>query len=762
LSSGVLETPAVAQDSRFEGVRVRRVDVEGLTNIGEGFVRRTIKTREGQPLRGMQVQEDVRALLQTRRFLDVRADVVAEDNEAVVVFRVAEKPEIRSIEIEGNKRFTDDELFKELSYTAGGVLDRYEVNRGRENMLEKYRAAGHYYAEVSLDENALNAEGRVIYRIIEGPRVKVRKIRFEGVRSFPEIQLYFKVRTQTYFPILRTGAFDPEQADRDAVELQAFYRAEGFLDARVGYRLDFDAVDRTSLNVVFVVDEGERYRVDSIALLGVEAFPEERVRAVIQIAPGDVVRDEALQADIKRIEDLYGEIGYVDARVRAPYDFLDQPGVVRLNFDVFEGLRSQIGRITIRGNTITKDEVVRRELRFYPGEDFNTVKTRDARQRLMETGLFNRATITPLADFDGTREALVEVEEGQTVNFIVGVGVSTDNGVGGNFSIENRNFDLFDWPSTWGEFFRGQAFRGAGQRLRFQAEPGTEVSRFRIDFTEPYLMDRPLRLDTSLYLFQRSRESYDEERLGLTASLGKRFESGPLNGWAIEGAIRLEAVEISDIRPLAANDILDAKGNSTLTGLKATIVRDTTDSRILPSKGYRFTVGWEQVGALGGDYSFGRPAVGAAWFKTLSTDVLDRKSILGVRADAAYIVGDAPVFERFYGGGFGSMRAFDFRGISPRAGLFNDRIGGDFIFLTGAEYSFPLYAETLRGVTFLDMGTVEEGLEITEWRAAVGFGLRLNIQFFGPVPFVFDFGWPISKGDDDDTRVFNFSFGASF
>ena len=133
-----------------------------------------------------------------------------------------------------------------------------------------------------------------------------------------------------------------------------------------------------------------------------------------------------------------------------------------------------------------------------------------------------------------------------------------------------------------------------------------------------------------------------------------------------------------------------------------------------------------------------------------------------MRAVAAYIVGDAPVFERFYGGGFGSIRGFDFRGVSPRAGVFNNRVGGDFILLTGAEYSFPLYAKTVRGVTFLDMGTVEEDFGITTWRASVGFGFRVTINFFGPVPFVFDFGWPIAKDDDDDTRVFNFSMGASF
>jgi outer membrane protein insertion porin family len=753
---------ARAQEEAVDGMIIRRVEVRGLEAIGEGFVRRIIKTRAGQTYTRRQVQDDVRELWRTRKFLNVFADTAVEEGEVVVTFRFQERPEILSVEIEGNKRFSDEELFRELAFTAGSVLDMFEINRGLENILRKYKEKGYYYAEVKLDERALAAEARVIYRITEGPRVKVRKILFEGARSFPIPRLRLMVRTQTYWWILRAGAFDEEQADRDALELQTFYRNEGFLDARVGYRLEFDTVSRENLTVVFVIEEGLRYRVEDFRIRGNEAFSDERIRAVMQLEPGDVLRDEALRADVKRIEDLYGGIGYVAARIDTSYDFLEEPGVVRLNVDVTEGVRSRFGRITIRGNTRTKDKVIRRELRFYPGEDYDAVETRRAERRLMDTALFNRATITPLDDVGGFREALVEVEEAETVNFLIGVGVSTDSGVLGSLTIDNRNFDLFDWPRTWGEFFRGQAFRGAGQRLRFQAEPGSELSRFRIDFTEPYLFDKPLRYDFSVYLFQRSRDSYDEQRLGFTTALSKRFETGPLADWAIEGALRVEGVELDNLRPLAARDIRDAKGSSFLTSLKATIVRDTTDSRFFPTEGYRFALGWEQVGALGGDEDFGKPFASFAWYKTTRTDIFDRKSVFATRADVGYIVGDAPVFERFYGGGFGSIRGFDYQGVSPRAGLFNDRVGGKFIVLTGAEYSVPIYAKNIRGVTFIDMGTVEEDFGITSWRVAVGFGLRVHINFFGPVPMVFDFGFPIAKGDLDDTRVFNFSFGASF
>lgn len=758
-------TGVSAQERPADGMVIRRVDVRGLEAISEGFIRRVLKTRVGQNYREAQVQDDVRELLRTRKFLNVIADASIEEGQAVVVFTVQEKPTVRSVEIEGNKRFTEDELFKELAFSAGSVLDRFEVNRGRENIERKYREKGYYYAAVQVDEEMLRLEDRVVYKVTEGPRVKVRKIVFEGVRAFPEPQLRFKLKTQTYFPIFVAGAFDEETADRDALEIQDFYRKEGYLDCRVGYRLDFQDVARTDLHLVFVVDEGLRYQVQEIVVEGNEVFDEERIRSVMQLQPGGFLRDETLQADRKRIEDLYGEIGYVDARIvnmEQPYEFLDEPGVVRLRLRIAEGAQSRFGRITIRGNPRTKDEVVRRELRFYPGEEYNTVKAREAEKRLTETGLFNRATVTPLEDVDGFREALVEVEEAQAINFIIGVGVSTDSGVIGQLSIENRNFDLFDWPRTWGEFFRGQAFRGDGQRLRLSAEPGTEVSRFRIDFTEPYFLDQPVRLDTSVYLFERDRESYDEERIGFLLAFSKRFETGLLRNWAGEIAGRVEGIDINDVRDLAANDIEDVKGNSFLTALKATLAHDTTDSRIVPTKGHRFSMAWEQVGALGGDYDFGRPSLSFAWYKTLQTDALDRKSVLGVRADAAYIVGEAPVFERFYAGGFGSIRGFKFRGITPRAGLFNDKVGGDFILLAGAEYSVPLYADNVRGVAFLDMGTVEKDFGIHSWRAAVGFGLRINLNFFGPVPIVFDFGFPIAEEEEDNNQVFNFSVGASF
>lgn len=755
--------PAVDATPASEGLRIRRVEILGLQATAESFVLRTIKTREGQPFVRADVEQDVRELLRTRKFLNAFADTRVEAGEAIVVFTLQEKPTVRTVELEGNKKFSDADLF-ELTPVAGAPLDRYEINRGRDQIVEKYKEAGYFYVEVGIDEAALEAESRVVYRITEGPRVRVRKILFEGNRAYSNLRLGQYVQSQTYIWIFRTGALDEETANRDAVAIQKFYRDEGYLDARAGYRLDFDPVKREDLNLVFVIEEGVRYKVQDITFEGNSVFDEARLRDGLKLAPDQFLRNEVLQQDLQRIQDMYGEIGYIDARIDTRPDFVAEPGLVILRFFVQENQQYRFGRITIRGNEQTKDEVIRRELLFYPGEYYNTVEVRNAVQRLRETGLFkpDSIEITPLEDLENMREALVKVEETETVQFLIGGGLSTDSGVQGRLSLENRNFDLFDWPRTLDEFFRGQAFRGDGQRLLIEFEPGTEVTRFRVAFTEPYLFDLPLRFDTSAYLFQRGREGYDEQRIGFSAGLSRRFRGGILDGWALEGSFRIEGIDISDVDAFAARPIREAKGGGTLTGLKGAIVRDTTDSRVFPTRGYRVAFSYEQVGALGGDYSFGKPAVSAAYYHTVSTDVMGRKSVVAVRADAAYIVGDAPVFERYYAGGFGSLRGFSFRTVSPRRGIKNQAVGGDFLFLTGAEYSFPLYGKEFRGVAFVDMGTVEEGFGLSSWRASAGFGLRVQVDFFGPVPLVFDFGFPLLSQDRDNTEIFNFAVGASF
>jgi outer membrane protein insertion porin family len=323
--------------------------------------------------------------------------------------------------------------------------------------------------------------------------------------------------------------------------------------------------------------------------------------------------------------------------------------------------------------------------------------------------------------------------------------------------LDLKNFDLFDTPRSFEELLRFRSFFGAGQHLRLELQPGTDVNRFRIDFTEPYFLDKPVSLTVSGYLYTRGRDAYDERRAGTTISLGKRFVRGPLVGWAGEMAFRVEGVTIDELDLFASREIRDSEGLNLLTSAKLTLVRDRTDNRFIPTAGDRLRFSYEQAGVFGGDYTFGKFTGGYTWHKTVGIDRLNRKSVLSLRGEVGAIVGDAPVFERFYAGGIGSIRGFAFRGVGPRDGLDDNNVGGDYLVLLGANYTYPLIGESIRGVLFLDTGMVDSGV-----RASIGAGVQLTLNIFGPVPLEFNVGVPVLKETDDDTQAFSFYIGTTF
>jgi len=752
--------------SELDGLIVRELRIEGLQAVDEAYVRNQMRTAPGTTFSTEQLQRDIGRLLRTGRFLDIRPEPVRVDDQVVLTVRIIEKPQVAAVVFEGNSEFKDKDLREALTFAEGDPLDLYEVQSGQEAIERLYREKGYAYAQVEFDETVLREEQRVVYRIVENQRVRVRKIRYVGNVTYPDGELTGQIETNTYLPIFRTGEFDPERVERDAAKLQTYYRERGFLDAEVGYELEFRDVARENLEIIFRISEGQRYTIREIRFEGNEVLDEEELLAAMQLRTGDPLVQSRLLADVRAIETAYGSRGYIYARVVPNWVFAEEAGQVVLTIAITEGELFRIGWIEVKGNMRTREKVVRRELRFFPEEIYDITKTRAAENRLEKLPLFTEATIEPIEPdpaAPNVRDVLVSVEENpRTSHFIAGLGASSDSGVVGNIVLENTNFDLGRWPRTWEEFFRGRAFRGAGQTFRIQLEPGTEFNRFRIDFREPYLMDKPIGLGTSFYLFERGRDGYDEERIGGQVSLDRTFEEGILTDWVGEIALRAEYVRVSDREAFAAKDIRDVEGGNYLSSVKLSLMHDTTDSQFNPSTGHRLHVSYEQAGAMGGDFYHGQLSSGYTQHWTVAIDDQDRRSVVSARVRGGQIIGDAPVFERFYAGGIGSMRGFDFRGISPRDGLRKNRVGGDFLLLGGGEYSFPLFGKALRGVFFADMGTVEENFGLSSWRAAVGAGLRVTLDMFGTVPMEFDFALPVSKDGDDDTRIFSFFIGLPF
>jgi outer membrane protein insertion porin family len=756
------QTDQTAQTQPAEKKTVSAIKIIGNHEVDEGFIRQQIRNvKVDQPLTLKDLQKDLDALKLSGKFVDVFATTEPTDGKVVVYFHIVERQKIRCINFVGMKGIKEKDLRDVVNFKAGDPLDLLKVKAGVENLIRHYQENGYNEATVSLDEDALK-DGDVTYNITEGPRVRVTKILFEGNTTFTPQTLTGKIETKTYIWILRPGTYTETQVQEDIASLRNYYRTEGFLDAQVGRRIDYSA-DRQKMTITFLIQEGTRYNVGDIKITGNRVFSSDELLAQMALKPGVTLNLDRLEADKKAVLSYYGGRGYIYAKVDATYNYADKPDCVNLTISVEEGDTYNIGRILIRGNQKTQDRVIRRTLDFYPMQIFDLNKMQEQETRLRETRLFKDAQIRPVpGETAEERDALIQLEEAETTRVMAGVGVTSNNGVVGTFSIENANFNLFDPPRTMKEFFKGQAYKGAGQTLKLTFEPGTEMTSFRIDFREPYIADMPVAFGLSAYLFKRDRDGYDEERLGTIFSFDKRIKKIYTAGVAF----RLENVDITDIERhywfFAPEDILDAKGSHYLSSVKFNVARDTTDSFLNPTKGTRYEASWEQAGLLGGEYTFAKLIGQATHYKTLRTDIYDRKTVLASNATVGYIGGDAPVFERFYGGGIGSIRGFDYRGVTPRQWPSNTGVGGNSEFLVGNEVSFPLVGKMLRGVAFVDMGSVDDDFAIQCWRVTPGIGVRLTLDFFGPVPMAFDLGFPMIKDGDDDTQIFSFSLGATF
>ncbi len=675
---------------------------------------------------------------------------------ATVAAQPAEQPTVSAIRIEGNTHYTASFLLPQVPQKTNEPADPFAIREGRDAIATIYREAGFGDVTVSINADQLDQTGELVYVINEGAQVRITDILFEGNASIADRQLRKQIDTKTRFWIFRSGAFDRERVESDVSALQKHYRDKGFLDARVRFRRKL-ADNGRDLTLIFTVQEGTRYAVEDIRFTGHTVFSTEELLTMIETRVGEPVERPRVDRDARTLQTRYGEIGHIYATVRPIRVFSQTPGFVRITMEIAEGQQFRVGRVMVRGNTRTKDKVVRRALNLYPPDDlFNMTEARAAQRRLLDTRIFSAARVVPVGNEPGVRDVLMDVKEAEKAgDFLFGFGVTSNNGLVGFLTLDLQNFDLFDTPRSLSELIKLKSFFGGGQRLRIELQPGTTLSRFRVDFTEPYLMNKPIRFDFSVFLFGRGRDGFDENRTGLTVSLNKRFERGRWAGWSGEIAARVEDAKIDDVDLFASKEIRRDEGSNLLAGIKGTLVRDRTDSRYLPTTGDRLRLSFEQVG---GDHVFGKITAGYNWYKTIQTDLLERKSVLRLRAEGGAIIGDAPVIERFYAGGTGTIRGFNFRGVGERDGIDNNNIGGDYMVLLGAEYSYPLFGDNVRGHFFLDTGTVGAGT----YRASIGAGVRLTIDLIGPVPLEFNIAIPFSTGTDDEEQIFSFQIGSLF
>lgn len=354
----------------------------------------------------------------------------------------------------------------------------------------------------------------------------------------------------------------------------------------------------------------------------------------------------------------------------------------------------------------------------------------------------------PYADID------VFLEEARTGRFMFGVGVNSDAGVTGQIVVDERNFNIMRPPTSFADVVNGTAFRGAGQGFRFEAMPGSQLQRYLVSFTEPYLFDTPISFSLSGYYFDRRFFDWTETRIGGRMGLGYRIT----HDLSLATSIRGESVEISDPRVLGVPQLDRVLGSSDLFTSRVSLTHDTRDIPFAPTEGHFLELAFEQgFGTF--DYPRGEIDYRKYFLLRERPDGSGRHT-LSYAMRFGFSGDETPLFENYFAGGHTTLRGFDFRGASPmNMGVI---VGGRFQMLGSVEYLFPLTADDmLRGVLFTDFGTVEEEIEINadNYRVAPGFGLRITVPAMGPAPIALDFAFPVAKADTDDERMFSFFIG---
>jgi outer membrane protein insertion porin family len=749
------------------------IQTAGNVSISKVKILSKVRSRVGELFEPVTAAEDARRIAELPGVEHSYYNTVVIDDKIQLTFVVVERNIVRSIDFVGSRKYKAKTLRRKLTFKVGDYLDSILAETCRKTLVEFYRKKGFAFIRVELDAEQLR-EGKVIYTVDEGPRVAIKSVNFSGNSAVKTKTLKEGIKTKTKKWFLLPGYYVEETLVGDVTRLQNIYQRRGFLNAGITAKREFSP-DNRKVGFTFVIDEGAAYTVEKIVIIGNEQFDKSRLQAELKLKQGQIHSEQKAGLDVKRLLKLYRENGFIDAEVGHSVRFVSENSV-NVEFEVAEGERFRIGRINITGNEQTQDKVVRRvldEYDFQPGQWYNKDIARgDASgsgylEKLIRRTTYTKAAhITPTGEVPGQRDAEVSIIEGQTGNVMVGAGVYTDRGVIGQLVVEQRNFDINDWPESFYEFITAQAFKGAGQHLRIALSPGTEVSEYSISFTEPYFKNKPISLDVVGLSREWERESYDENRLRGYVGFEKRYK----NRWRRSISFRLEDVDVDGIDSDAPKEIKDDKGANALVGVKLGTGRDTRDDRFNPSKGYSFDVSYEQVG---GDHTFGVLSGVHRRYRTVYEDLAGRKIILATKLLGATVVGNAPPFEKFYGGGSGfyGIRGFDFRGVSTRgtpttvdgvpiAGRKRkDPIGSDWIFLANAEVSVPLVGENFAALFFVDSGAVDSG----GYRAAVGTGIQILIpQWFGPVPMRFELATPLMKDGEDDTQVFSFSIGRLF
>lgn len=746
---------------------IKKIEIKGNHRISAAAIRSSIRVKEGDRYDPQLVSQDVDAIWSLGFFDNIEVELEEIRDGLRLIFVVTERVVIDEIQFHGNKKIKTKKLKKLIEIKQGDYLKLYLLKLDEDKIRELYIKKCFNRIQVHAESKLVDGKTVVIFNIDEGPKIRIAKIEFQGNVNFKRKKLLKQMETrQKRFPtFIFPGRFDQKKFESDIEKVKEFYMNNGWLDVDIGWEIAYS--DDRKMYITGHIKEGERYYVESLKIDGTSLFTVDELKEKLKLQEGGPFFLDAVEKDTYQLRLSYGEQGYITALVKEKHTFGAEGAKVNVSFSVEEKDRHYIEKVKIVGNDKTRDNVIRRQLTFYPGEKLDTEKIRDSQRRLSNTGYFDMESGMPAGiNFEQGSTAdrqniVVDVKEGRTGMLRFGGGYGANVGAFGDISYTDRNFDVMDMPKSWEDFMQGNAFRGAGEILTLRFSPGFERTEIMVSLTNPAVFDSPYSAGVSLFNFLRWYEVYEEQSLGSRVSVGREIQ----RDFFVRLSPELNLIDIDrrDDKEDTPQDVLDVKGGHLKAGVTLSATMKKTDNVFAPTKGYE---GESSVEVAGLDVDIAKYKFQTTKYNTLFEIPKWGKHVISYGGTFGVVEStsgqEVPIFERFYAGGYGSLRGFRYRGVSPVDSKTGDQVGGDVLILMNTEYLVPIYKDMIRGAFFVDSGKADESvsdINFDRFRLTSGVGLRLSIPFLGRSTISIDYGIPIVKRDEDETETISFNFG---
>lgn len=735
-----------------ESFRINRIAISGNQRIERSTILSYIGIREGLPFNRYDVDRGLKALFATGFFADVKMQPIMERaGGAVLQVQVTENPIINQVAFEGNRRIPDEDLRKEIDISARTIFTRPRVESATQRLLQIYKRSGRYQAKIepkviALENNRIN----LVFEIAEGKETRVTNIDFVGNKLFPDSTLEDVIQTSEerwWSPFSSDEKYDPDRVAYDKELLRRYYVSQGYADFQVKSAIAEITPNGEDFYLTYTVDEGERYTFGNVTID--DSLSQVDLSTNVTTVSGETYNADEIENTIENIVKKLGDKGFafVDIKPNFTRNYGDR--TIDLTYNINMGPRVYVERINIDGNSRTLDEVIRREFRVAEGDAYSTTKLARSEQRVKNLGFFENVAVSQQPGSAPDQTVVnVQVQEQSTGEISLGAGFSSTDGALAEFGIRESNL------------------LGRGQELRLNALLAAERQQFDIGFTEPYFLDRELSAGFDLFKTRTdfSRESsFDRESLGGALRLGYALTEHARH----QGYYRYEDIEITDVDDDASRFIKDQEGSNVSSLIGHSLTWDTRNNRFDTTEGHFLKISQDFAG-LGGDSRFLRHEFKGATFIPLAP-----QWTLSFGGTAGHIFSwdderDVRINERFFIGNR-QLRGFDRSGIGPRDITTTDALGGNTFYTATAELMFPLGLPDdlgFLGAAFVDVGDLWDldatGPEVRDAhtpRVSAGLGLAWRSPF-GPIRI--DFAKAILKEDEDETQIFNFSFGTRF